>query len=499
MANLATLKAALNAAIYQNNQNAITGGALNIILNSIIDTLGAGYRYAGVATPSANPGTIDNRVFYLATAAGTYTNFGVAVLDGKSLHIFIYDTAWHDVALDVPTTAAIPVIAGSGANSVQGKGDGLSAEASGSSCFGVTSRGSISSTGTGSHAEGYAEGDSIEKLVAQIIASGYGAHAEGESFGDEGNPGRIEASSYGAHAEGEAENGSILSESDGSHAEGYAVYGTIQASGGGSHAEGQATQGSIILSGGAGSHAEGYASDEENIRATGNGAHAEGASNEVGDIIAEGVGSHAEGSGTTASGTVSHAEGAGTVARNKAEHAEGKFNASHVKTTGAAAQQAAGSTLSSVGCGSENDRKNAIEVMQNGDVYVKGVGGYDGTNPSQDNIFSLGEILNTMAIIAPQSGSIINYVNQQFVIDKQYNNDILSPVFDETTRENIFTDLFAAKIASELGIAVTIANVKYLGISATGRTDAGSLSGGIVCCIYEHPNDGQFYYFVTEP
>lgn len=108
MANLATLKAALNAAIYQNNQNAITGEALNTVLNSIIDTLGAGYRYAGVATPSANPGTIDNRVFYLATAAGTYTNFGAAVLDGKSLHVFIYDTTWHNVALDVPTTAALP-------------------------------------------------------------------------------------------------------------------------------------------------------------------------------------------------------------------------------------------------------------------------------------------------------------------------------------------------------------------------------------------------------
>lgn len=105
MANLATLKAALNAAIYQNNQNAITGEALNTILNSIIDTLGTGYRYAGVATPSANPGTIDNRIFYLATAAGTYTNFGAVQLDGKKLHIFIYDTTWHDIALDVPTTA----------------------------------------------------------------------------------------------------------------------------------------------------------------------------------------------------------------------------------------------------------------------------------------------------------------------------------------------------------------------------------------------------------
>lgn len=395
MANLATLKAALNAAIYQNNQNAITGEALNTILNSIIDTLGTGYRYAGVATPSANPGTIDNRVFYFATAAGTYTNFGAAQLDGKFLHVFIYDTTWHDIALDVPTTAAIPVIAGSGANSVQGKGGGLSAEASGSSCFGVANNGSIISTGTGGHAEGYAEADTSEELVSQIIASGAGSHAEGASFGEEGNPARIEASTYGAHAEGEVEYGSILSEGDGSHAEGYALSGTIQASGRGSHAEGQA-ENSIILSSGDGSHAEGYAENKENIQATGSGSHAEGCTSANGAISASGDGAHAEGSGTTASGKCSHAEGAANTAggdsshaeghhnttQNPGEHAEGCWNKSNKKTTGTAAEQAAGTTLSSVGCGTgDTDRKNAVEVMQNGDLYVKNIGGYDGTNP----------------------------------------------------------------------------------------------------------------------
>lgn len=480
MANLATLKAALNAAIYQNNQNAITGEALNTILNSIIDTLGTGYRYAGVATPSANPGTIDNRVFYLATAAGTYTNFGAVQLDGKKLHIFIYDTTWHDVALDVPTTAAIPVIAGSGANSVQGKGDGLSAEASGSSCFGVTNQGSIISTGTGGHAEGYAEGEEGAEIVSQIIASGDGAHAEGATFGEEGQPGRIEASAYGAHAEG------------------YALYGTIQASEGGSHAEGQATQGSIILSGGAGSHAEGYASDEKNIRATGNGAHAEGASNEVGDIIAGGVGSHAEGSGTTASGTVSHAEGAGTVARNKAEHAEGQFNASHKKTTGTAAEQAAGSTLSSVGCGTNsNDRKNAVEVMQNGNVYIKGVGGYDGTNPAENDCFPLAAILNNMVCMAPSSFSDgqIDY-NQQAIIVDTYLSYTFVPLLDAAVKTGVFSEYFQDAIESKLQTTANIDNVMYFGISPLSSFDGGSLESGAACCVYLHNN--SLYYFAHE-
>jgi hypothetical protein len=41
----------------------------------------------------------------------------------------------------------------------------------------------------------------------------------------------------------------------------------------------------------------------------------------------------------------------------------------------------AASTRSSVGIGSDpTSRKNAIEVMDNGDIYIYGVGGYDGTN-----------------------------------------------------------------------------------------------------------------------
>lgn len=39
-------------------------------------------------------------------------------------------------------------------------------------------------------------------------------------------------------------------------------------------------------------------------------------------------------------------------------------------------------TQHSIGIGASGEqRKNAFEVMQNGDVYVIGIGGYDGTNP----------------------------------------------------------------------------------------------------------------------
>lgn len=82
----------------------------------------------------------------------------------------------------------------------------------------------------------------------------------------------------------------------------------------------------------------------------------------------------------TAIGAGSHAEGGGTIALNNYEHAEGKFNASF-KVDNIFGN--AGNTLYSIGVGtSPIARINAIEVKQNGDVYVKGIGSYDGTNYS---------------------------------------------------------------------------------------------------------------------
>lgn len=71
-----------------------------------------------------------------------------------------------------------------------------------------------------------------------------------------------------------------------------------------------------------------------------------------------------------AKGEGSHIEGICTNARNKGEHAEGKYNSSNI------------GTIHSIGIGTSNDdRKNAVEVMQSGEVYVNGIGSYNGTNP----------------------------------------------------------------------------------------------------------------------
>ena len=75
-------------------------------------------------------------------------------------------------------------------------------------------------------------------------------------------------------------------------------------------------------------------------------------------------------------GRASHVEGYHTFAHNNYEHAQGIYNKSVRGLSGSA------STLSSIGIGSQMfGRKNAVEVMSDGTVYIKGIGTYDGTNP----------------------------------------------------------------------------------------------------------------------
>lgn len=102
--------------------------------------------------------------------------------------------------------------------------------------------------------------------------------------------------------------------------------------------------------------------------------------------------SHAEGYKTSTQGQASHAEGDNTVTNNPAEHAEGKYNKSNMGGTPDT------NTISSIGIGNASgsvpggERKNAVEVMQNGDNYMFGVGGYDGKNPSDSS--SVQEVIN---------------------------------------------------------------------------------------------------------
>lgn len=76
MANWTTLKEAIASVIKTNDNQEITGQLLQNALNNIITNVGENATFAGIATPTTNPGIPDGPVFYIATTAGSYSNFG---------------------------------------------------------------------------------------------------------------------------------------------------------------------------------------------------------------------------------------------------------------------------------------------------------------------------------------------------------------------------------------------------------------------------------------
>lgn len=103
MANYATLKAAIQNVVKTNGNNEITGALLQQSLLSMINSLGAGYQFMGIATPSTNPGTPDFRAFYITGQAGIYSNFGS--LNVSKFGVLYYDTSWHLMQTDLSFTS----------------------------------------------------------------------------------------------------------------------------------------------------------------------------------------------------------------------------------------------------------------------------------------------------------------------------------------------------------------------------------------------------------
>lgn len=74
------LTAAIQQAIKTNGAQEITGAVLQQTLVQMVQSIGGNATFAGVATPTTDPGNPDQSVFWLAFAPGTYTNFGNATV-----------------------------------------------------------------------------------------------------------------------------------------------------------------------------------------------------------------------------------------------------------------------------------------------------------------------------------------------------------------------------------------------------------------------------------
>lgn len=102
MANYTDLKAAIANVIKQNGKNEITGNLLQQTLFSMVNALGLGQQFRGMATFETNPRGADSPQFWFATNLGTYTNFnnftltrGIAILSNAT-------GIWNGVQIDIP-------------------------------------------------------------------------------------------------------------------------------------------------------------------------------------------------------------------------------------------------------------------------------------------------------------------------------------------------------------------------------------------------------------
>ena len=107
MSNYNNLKTSIDANIKQNGNQEITGQILNSVLNQMVNILGTGYQFAGVATIATNPGTPDAKVFYIANGKGTYEKFGGINVTEDDVVVLYWDTAWHKLATGIASQAKL--------------------------------------------------------------------------------------------------------------------------------------------------------------------------------------------------------------------------------------------------------------------------------------------------------------------------------------------------------------------------------------------------------
>lgn len=107
MGNYEQLKQAVSDVIKTNGNQEITGAILQNTLLTIISTIGNNYTFAGIATPTTNPGTPDQNIFYLASESGVYSNFGGVELTDEVLVFINKNGNWVYKKLGIYTISKI--------------------------------------------------------------------------------------------------------------------------------------------------------------------------------------------------------------------------------------------------------------------------------------------------------------------------------------------------------------------------------------------------------
>lgn len=384
------IKESIKAVIKENGNYEITGNVLQTVLLSMVDTLGPEYQFLGIATKSTVPVVVEGNSFYITVEVGTYTNFknsGNTAITINQLGILTSTNgaAWNFTPIFIGVSKGKGEVFNDYVNNKATENyshaEGNVTKANGYSSHAEGTKGIA--TGAESHVEGYncqAQGTHSHAEGGNTISKGQDSHAEGNE---------TIANGQNSHAEGQLSNASGVN----SHAEGYQT----QANKNNSHAEGH-----ITVADGAASHAEG-----QNTTASGDYSHAEGTGTRALYINA-----HAEGQDTTAGAANAHAEGQGTVTAEVGGHVAGTYNA--VVANG----------LFNFGIGSSNDkRKSAMIITNEGKVYFIDAGGYDGGT-------SIANAKSIQDILKDSGGVEIEQLDETFDFNKNAQFDVFNNIDD---------------------------------------------------------------------
>ncbi len=104
MANWTILKAAIANVIKANGNQEITGAVLQNTLINIVNAVGENATFAGIATPSTNPGVPDGPVFYLTSQVGIYSNFDRIEVNNEVVILKNNGASWQKIPTGIATS-----------------------------------------------------------------------------------------------------------------------------------------------------------------------------------------------------------------------------------------------------------------------------------------------------------------------------------------------------------------------------------------------------------
>ena len=107
MGNYEQLKRAVSDVIKTNRNQEITGAILQNALLTIVSTIGDNSTFAGIATPTTNPGTPDANVFWLAGKTGTYSNFAGLKVEDEAAVFYNKNGTWSKFNTGIPSQGKI--------------------------------------------------------------------------------------------------------------------------------------------------------------------------------------------------------------------------------------------------------------------------------------------------------------------------------------------------------------------------------------------------------